>query len=212
MKKLVFLFTILLFLACSENESKTLKEMKSDKLLSESFTENELENLAKIVDFFDNHISKVTNEENFEKAYTKFLKQDSIRLVDNNEVYRFDYKKQQELYLTLDTVFFNDFWIKGIGVDNPRSNKEIKYAYFYLNVYNDKGLSKYSKFLSEFSNDNNFIKKYFELIKVTNAYLNPSSIVDLILEHNDFDKNDVKIKLIYSLHYLNLNEKYKHLQ
>lgn len=52
MKKLIYFLSILLFINCDKEESLTYDEMKADILLSESFNDNELQNLAKIVDFF----------------------------------------------------------------------------------------------------------------------------------------------------------------
>ncbi len=47
--------------------------MKADKLLSESFTDYELNNLAKIVDFFEDPIYKETKESDIAKRYNEFL-------------------------------------------------------------------------------------------------------------------------------------------
>ena len=56
MQKLIYFLSILLFINCDKKENLTYKEMKADKLLSESFTDNELKDLARIVDFFESQI------------------------------------------------------------------------------------------------------------------------------------------------------------
>ena len=216
MKKLVFLFTILLLLACSENESKTLKEMKSDKLLSESFTENELVNLAKIVDFFEEQICDEVKENNIQKCYKKFLKQDSIRLVDGGKLFMMDYFKQKKLFSNLDSVFLKSFYDKGkmdklIGI-NPE--KRINYEYLNLKVYGQKGLSKYVSFLKKLSKENKLLEKYVESAEISNDFppINGQSI--LIYHYNKHRINDIKIRLLYSFHHLNVNERsnYKNIE
>ncbi|MGJ8743697.1 hypothetical protein [Polaribacter sp.] len=56
MKKLVYLIAVLLFVSCTQEEATTYKEMKSDESMLEFFTDSELQDLAKIVDFFESEI------------------------------------------------------------------------------------------------------------------------------------------------------------
>ncbi|MEE9407104.1 MAG: hypothetical protein V3V28_03405 [Polaribacter sp.] len=95
MKKLIFLISILIFSSCSKQESSTYKEMKSDKLLSESFTDNELENLAKIVDFFE---AQICDEEkhNIEQCYNEFVKKNDIAYSQGKSQYFIDYAKSKK--------------------------------------------------------------------------------------------------------------------
>ena len=204
MKKLLFLFSILLFISCSKEEFTTYKEMKSDKLLSKSFTDNELENLAKIIDFFEEQICEKGS--NKERCYRNFLKKDSIKLVNENEMYWFDYKKQEKLYSDLDTSFFNSFWVKSTGFARLEKEKEIRYNYFHLIVYNDVGFTKYANFIQKFGLENKFIKEYFKSIEMSIDFFTPITPISLTINHNNFNKKDIKIRLIYSFHYLNINE------
>ena len=212
MKKLLFLFSILLFISCSKEGFTTYKEMKSDKLLSKSFTDNELENLAKIIDFFEEQICEKGS--NKERCYRNFLKKDSIKLVNENEMYWFDYKKQEKLYSDLDSTFLQSFWDKGYGdsIITINPEKRIKYDYFHLKVYNDVGFTKYAKFIQKFGLENQFIKEYYKSIEMSNEFFTPITPISLTINHNNFNKKDIKIRIIYSFHYLNINEYYSYIQ
>lgn len=212
MKKIVLLFSIIFFISCFKTEISTYEKMKLDKLLSESFTDNEIRNLAKIVDFFEEQISEEVKGNNTETNYNKFLKADSIRYLDKNEMYWFDYKKQVKLYSILDSTFFNSFWNIGTGIVNPKHQNALKYQYFHLKVFENNDLSKYAKFISKLSKKNKFVKEYYERVEVINDFFNPVSPINLTLNHNNFNKKDVKIRLIYSFHYLNINEENNYIQ
>ena len=200
MKKLFFLISILLLIGCSKKELSTYDEMKSDKLMSESFTDNELENLAKIVDFFEGKICN--NIDNFEKCYKKLLRKDSTKLANNKrELYNFDYNEQEKLYSNLDSTFFNNFWYKSSG-------DLVDYDYYYLKVFNKKKLSRYMSFLKKFSKINKYFKDYVEIVEISNDFSMATGPINLIYHHNYFNKKDIKIRLIYSFHYLNINEDY----
>ena len=207
-KKVIFFLSLIVFFSCSKKENTTFKELKSDKLLSESFTDSELKDLAKIVDFFEGQICTDKNKNSLEKCYDKFLEIDSIRYVDKHEMYVFDYENQKQLYSELSPDFFNEFWNVGTGTQYPDSENEVKYKFFNLKVFNEKGLSKYGKFVKNFSKENKFIKKYFKGIEVSAEFLTPSTPIMLTYYYRRFNKNDIKIRVIYAFHYLNVNELY----
>ena len=211
MKNVIFFLSIFLFFSCSKKETNTFKEMKSDKLLSESFTNSELKDLAKIVDFFEDHICenlKNKDKSSLEKCYDKFLKIDSVRYFDKHEMYVFEYKNQEQLYSELSPDFFNEFWNEGTGTDYTGSENEVKYTYLNLKVYGEKGLSKYGSFVKNFSKENKFIKEYFEGIEVSAEFLTPTTPIKLTYYYRRFNKKDIKIRMIYAFHYLNVNEMY----
>lgn len=168
MKKIIFFLSIILFINCDKKDDSTYKEMKADKLLSESFSDNELENLAKIVEFFENEIiidkglSKPENYKIFTNNSAKYvLKNDTIKL-------KIDYKNQQKLYRSLDSSFFKEIWVfyaqKKSKVGNLYFEEEAKYN---MNIVGKffkylKNLSKYDRIVNDFhknasiSNDINF--------------------------------------------------------
>ncbi|WKD86033.1 hypothetical protein KCTC32516_01384 [Polaribacter huanghezhanensis] len=206
MKKFVLLVSIVLFISCAKNETSTFKEMKADTLLSASFSTSELKDLAKIVDFFEEQICNNENIKNKEKCYNSFLKRDSIRMVDENMMNTFDYKEQEKLYSKLSRPFFNEFWEEGAGTQFPDSENEVKYKYYHLKVFDNKSISKYAKFVKTFSKENKYIEGYFERFQVSGDFYTPSTPILLIFYYKRFNKENIKIRLIYAFHYININE------
>lgn len=202
MKNVIFFLSVILFFSCSKKEASTFTEMKSDELLSESFTDSELENLAKIVDFFESQICSDTNE-NIENCYNDFLRKDSINLVDDNFMKTIDYEKQTLLYSELDSVFFNDFFDVGIGRTFQENNTEIKYEYYHLKV-----VEKYGDFLKKLSKIDKFKNEYYIAVERSNELISPTTPVILTLFYKNWSKKDIKVRLIYSFHYLIFNEEY----
>lgn len=214
MKKIFFLIATLLFLSCSIKEQSAFEEMKSDKLLSDSFTKKELKNLAKIVDFFEGEICMEVKETNIQKCYNKFLKLDSIRFIDKSQLYLLDYKKQKQLYSNLDSTFIKAFWnkAKASGLVGIKPEKRINYEYLSLKFYNKDGLSKYVSFLKKYSKQNIFFKNYIESAEISNDFPPLAGQSVLIYNYTKFNFSDIKIRLIYSLHHLNVNESNNYLQ
>tara|TARA_R110002051_G_scaffold199665_1_gene266486 strand:+ start:203 stop:844 length:642 start_codon:yes stop_codon:yes gene_type:complete len=199
MQKLIYFLSILLFINCYKKENLTYKEMKADKLLSESFTDYELNNLAKIVDFFEDQIYKETKESDIEKRYNEFLKNDSIRLLDKHLLFIFDYKKQEKLYLNLDSIFFKSFLDVGFGYGANINEKEYEF-------YNLKSYDKYGKFLEKLSQKNSYFKDYYFSTVIVNDFLSTNASYNLITNYKNYNFKDIKIRLLYSLHYIIQNE------
>tara|TARA_R110002051_G_scaffold114568_1_gene187505 strand:- start:78 stop:701 length:624 start_codon:yes stop_codon:yes gene_type:complete len=198
-KKLFFFLSILLFINCDKKEDSTYKEMKADRLLSESFTDNELQNLAKIVDFFEIEIYKEIKERNIEKSYNEFLKRDSIKLHKEYKIYYFDYKEQKKLYSQLDSIFFKNFW--DIGYESGVNSNEKKYEFFVLKSY-----SKYGEFLKELSKNNKYIADYYVDTVFMNDFLNKNATYNLSFNYRNYNFKDIKIRLVFALHFLCNNE------
>ncbi|MEE9407103.1 MAG: hypothetical protein V3V28_03400 [Polaribacter sp.] len=89
-------------------------------------------------------------------------------------------------------------------MDNKQN--KIKRKYFELKVRNGKGYSNYSNFLNEFSKQNEVIYEYFQPITVCNQFENPVSVIHLVHKNYNINRNEIKMRLVYSIHFLNLNE------
>lgn len=206
MKRLFIFMTILFLLSCSQKES-TYEEMKADELLSESFTENELENLAKIVDFFENQICLDKNLSK-EECYFNF-NQDRINIAfkdyetkKNEFTIPINYKLQKKLYKKIDSTFFKEIWINPVFGDGI-TGKPKKRDWYVLNLFGE--YSKFMKKTGEVTNDIFFINIY-ENFNLSNELSAAITIIETQkLSINDY--KDIKKKLYFSIYYLNLKEK-----
>ena len=211
MKKVFFFLSILLFINCDKKEDSTYKEMKADKLLSESFTDNELEDLAKIVDFFESQICS-NKSISIEECYFNF-NQDRINIAfkeyeskKNEFRVPINYKLQTKLYKKIDSTFFKEIWINPVfGYDI--TGKPKKRDWYVLNLFGE--YSKFMKKTGEITNDIFFINIY-ENFNLSNGLSPVITIIETQkLSINDY--KDIKKKLYFSIYYLNLKEqKVKH--
>ena len=208
MQKLIYFLSILLFINCDKKENLTYKEMKADKLLSESFTDNELKDLARIVDFFE---SQICSDKNLpkEECYLNF-NQEKINIAfknyetKNNEFITIpiNYKLQEKLYKKIDSNFFKEIWIHPVTGDDI-TGKSKKRDWYVINLFGE-----YSKFMKKTGDVNNdiFFKNIYENFNLSNELSSSLNIIETQkLSINDY--KDIKKKLYFSIYYLNLKEK-----
>ena len=201
MKKLLFLFSVLIFISCSEKQSAIYNEMVTDKLMSESFTNNELEGLAKIVIFFEEQVFEkyATSNDSLKEVYDKFNFADSIEYVGNHSYLNFiDFKKQKELFKKLDTVMIYKIWQHPKDLNYQLIDEElfISCSGVFLNFIEKVGKSnfKFRKFTT-----------YAESLK-SSCGISVQNTVDLTINYRFFDVTDIKTRLLFAVHYLSTNE------
>ena len=207
MQKLIYFLSILLFINCDKKENLTYKEMKADKLLSESFTDNELKDLARIVDFFESQIcldKNVSKEEcyfnfNQERINTAFKDYETKK---NEFIVPINYKLQEKLYKKIDSTFFKEIWINPV-TKYSMEEKFKKRDWYVLNLF-----GKYSKFMKKTGEVNNdlFFKNIYENFNLSNQ-LSPTLTIIETQKLSIKDYKDIKKKLYFSIYYLNLKEK-----
>ena len=207
MQKLIYFLSILLFINCDKKENLAYKEMKADKLLSESFTDNELKDLAKLVDFFESQICLDKNVSK-EECYFNF-NQDKINTTfknyktKNNEFITIpiNYKLQTKLYKKIDSTFFKEIWINSTILNNITGKPE-KRDWYDINLFGE-----YSKFMKKTGEVNNdiFFTNIYENLNLSNE-LSPSITIIETQKLSTNDYKDIKKKLYFSIYYLNLKE------
>ncbi|WP_339883089.1 hypothetical protein [Polaribacter vadi] len=188
--------------------------MKEDKLLSESFNDNELQNLARIVDFFESQIcldKNVSKEEcyfNFNQDRFSIAFKDYETKKNEFITIPINYKLQTKLYKKIDSTFFKEIWINPVILNNITGKPE-KRDWYVLNLFGE--YSKFMKKTGEVTNDK-FFKNIYENFNLSN-HLSPA--ITIIESHkisiNDY--KDIKKKLYFSIYFLNLKEqevKYKY--
>ncbi|MCL7764298.1 hypothetical protein MPF19_12800 [Polaribacter sp. Z014] len=205
MKKLVFLLSILLFISCSEKESPTYKEMKSDEMLSNFFTDNELKDLVKIVDFFESEIcldNSLTKPENYQ-AFTK--KSVKNFLDDSRSKLKINYTNQQKLYKNIDTSFFKEIW-----VIVPKENRVSKgFKFIKEEHYNINVLGKYFQFLKENSSKDEYFKETYKSAYISNS-INFAVAASSLYKITPKEYASITRRLFFAIYYLTINENKQH--
>ena len=192
MKKVFFLLLLVSVFSCSKNKPSTYNEMKSDKLLSGSFNNNELQNLAKIVDFFEEQICWDKNKTK-EQCYFEFNK----TVNNSGNIYSFlNYKKQENLYNKIDSTFINEIWTKPMIGVNISVSKFKKAKYYSLNHS-----GKYFRFLKDLGEKERYYYSYYEGLYVANE-ISLHGFIHGLTNTKQLKFKDIKLRLIYSVQYL----------
>ncbi len=210
MKIIIYFISLLTLMTCVNERQSINRELKSDKLISEFFNDKEIAELGKIILFFENLIQEEVNEFETKKLYSKFLKQDSIRIVDEHQLFMIDSKRRKKLFSSLSSSFFYTFFDKGYSTKiNPETKERLELEYNHLKVYNSTGLSKFANFIKNYSKLNKHLKNYIRSAKISNEFFAPSDQGLFIINYRNLDFSDIKIRLIYSMNYLIINERNK---
>lgn len=198
MKKVLFCFLIIA--SCSKKELPTYKEMKSDKLMTDSFNDSELKDLAKIVDFFENEICENFNEgdkSDIKRCYDKFNVKDTIASSQGSHLKFIDIKLQRKMYKKIDSATLYSIWRHGRCYPDT------------LKISENLGLrawdGKYVEFIKKVGEKEEFFKNYAESLYISNG-LGPGQIFELTMFYKTFNISDIKVRLLYAIQYLTINE------
>ncbi|MFY7709405.1 hypothetical protein ACOSQB_02155 [Tenacibaculum sp. MEBiC07804] len=172
--------------------------MKTDVLIKKIFSKNEIDDLQKVFDFFNNEICN-SNNQKLNECYNNYCLEIRSQ-IEKNVVFNtgLNFEKQKKLYEKLRNSTFKEIW--SFQQSLPIRERKDTLKYLGLN-YN----GKYRKFLNESGNENKAIKNYAQAFNV-NADLGPSMIAELGMNYKTFNTQDLKTKLIIAIHYLTLND------
>ncbi|AUC86271.1 hypothetical protein CW731_13720 [Polaribacter sp. ALD11] len=198
MKKLVFLFAISFF-TNSLIEKSSFDEMKADDSMSKFFTVNELKELSKIVDFFEDEICFEKNKSK-EVCYFDFNKKIIASALYGNKALelQIDYKLQQKLCSEIDRLFFKEIWNHNIYL-----REGVKYA---DKAYNLNQFGKYMLFLESLKEEDVLFRDFYKMFSLSNEIsfgVNASAFNKL--EIKEF--KGIKRRLFFAIYYLTLNDK-----
>ncbi len=204
-KLLVSVVVSALSYSCSSIPENTIRErMEGDKIICDSFSEQELEGLEKLILFFEKQTCGPFKDSKYRRSkecYENFFGRIEEGLTDEELNIGIPFEEQTQMYATLDQDFFEMLWILG-QESIPDGGQR---SYIMLNPN-----SNFIIFMANSSNENIKIKDYFDSYSATGD-LPPSMIADIALDDGWRKVDDIKIKLLIVIHYLTLNDQiYRH--
>lgn len=191
---LVFIITI----SCTSVRQDRLPD---DEIVKSTFSPGEIEDLSKILSFFDQQISMRDkgSEKSPDESYQRFFKELSEVKTTGDLSIPIDFKKQNDLYTELNESTLKQIWSYGWivkwGTTDTLKNMQL----------NRDG--KFAKFLKKSGENNRVIKKYAESLEIAGE-ISPAIIGDLLKNYSNYDMNDPKIRLMVAIHYLTLNDQW----
>ncbi len=193
----VLISFIILVIGCQSNP----KSLGDYEEVNKIFQEKEIEELEKIVEFFNESICKSEKLENTNvlDCYEQYFKRMRKAEETGDVEIQIPYQEQEKLMQQLDINSFNEIWTYG---------KTWKKDSDTLEVINIKYDGKYIEFLKEFGRENIKAKNYVDRFEAVGD-ISPSMFADVLINYKEYDVRDERIKLLIAIHYLTQNEHYK---
>jgi|FLOH01.1.fsa_nt_gi hypothetical protein len=208
MKTIYQILALIFLISCTNSNPQDLESASNIKSI---FNKVEIEDLNKILSYFDNHVSSLQHCENIKisECYHNYCSDLEFEVNNGSGsiILRMPYKKQQELYKTLNESTFNQIWgyYKYWKVDPKDRHKSIRER----RRDTLKGLDischgKYSEYLKELGLNNINVKEYYNNLQAAGG-ISPPMIGDLVF-CKYWDLSDINIRLLVAIHYLTLND------
>lgn len=199
MRKFIALFILTLLCIRCSNTSEL--KLANDSTISSVFNPTEIEDLSKILSFFEHQICSVEKMEtsNIEACYQSFLERIKRETENGLIPLHISFKEQKTLYQQIKDSTFNQIWVFNQQT-MPNSNDTLKSIGLKHN-------GKYIEFLSEYGKLNSVIDTYYNNY-IASGDLGPSMVNELIQNYQVYDLSQVNIRLIIAIHYLTLNDLY----
>ena len=194
MRKIICFIIPLLLIGCKTDRENKLEDCQ---LITDIFDKSEIKDLTKIFDFFNEQINvqhKVNRTESY-KMFCERMKESEIKgFFDIN----IPFQKQMDLYSQISENTFQQIWIftegkiRRQGSFHPSKSISLNFN------------GKYSAFLKELGKENSAIYQYYENFEVLKD-ISPN-MAAFMMNYDIFDINDIRVHLVFAIHYLTLND------
>jgi hypothetical protein len=192
LKKLILLILIL-NLSC--------KSQSSTPELKAHFSADQIADLQKITEFFENQICK-TNQTDFKNCFEPILP----NLIDfgYEPIFKLiDFRLQNELYESIGEKTFNEIW-------NFCKTTKLKTNEKYQSLCAKGVEGKYADFLLAVGQENKFVKKYAKRLIASGDFESSALLQQWIYTNKEsFDLENPNIKLLIAIHFLSINDQEK---
>jgi hypothetical protein len=192
-------YYLILIILLSNCGSRT-QELRTNSTIQEVFNTIEINDLNKILTFFENEIcSDLIEVTEINKCYINFFSTLRSAVKDGEFPININFEKQREMYSELSDSTFMNIWTinKSFKFKSKDTLQSIGYLYD----------GKFAKLLEATGKDYPMIKGYSETFKETGD-ITPSLTANFIINYSKLNLNDPRIKMIVAVHYLTLNDQY----
>ncbi|AXT21067.1 hypothetical protein D7030_08670 [Flavobacteriaceae bacterium AU392] len=165
--------------------------------MESNFTNDQISDLTKIVEFFKGNVCANKNAD-LNSCY-KQVNHDSMQANGTGIWTKMDFNDQTKLYERISESTFNEIWM-------------FCESTFYPSKIKAKSLcavatGKYQKYLSDLGKTNPRIAKYAERIEASGDFNGLDlQYQEILNDNNAFDLNNPNIQLILAIHYLSIND------
>lgn len=200
--KFLLLFTIgFALLSC---QSKF--DLKSDKHLTEIFSNNELFEIQKMISYVDDRAVELVGTEDINEAYHQLLNQIDDTLQNTSKFYvPFEEEEKYEFLKSLDPTVFSEFWTMSNHVQKAIYQDSI---YENLDNYITLDLTRngrYVDYLAKAGDENGFYTSVRETLELAGG-ITPSIVALFLKRHKAFNFTIPKNRLWVAIFILRIEE------
>lgn len=199
----IALFGVVVFTLFS---CQTKFDLQSDKDLNEVFTENEVREIEKMIDYVDDRVVDITGNKDIEQAYHQLLDKIDQTMQDSAQFFvPFEDEEKYQFLEGLDTTVFNEFWYM---------NNHIRSAIYKDSIYKDldnfktlnlRHIGRYSDYLKKIGKDDAYYQSLRENLNKAGG-LSPTIVASFLKMHNEFDFAIPKNRLWATVFILSIEE------
>lgn len=202
--KYLIIFGLFIGLA---NYSVGQTTLADNETFQETFTAAELEDLQLLFDFYNSSICTQQNSNDLNVCYAEFFnRMEKAKEAENFEL-AIPIDRQKEVYKSFqDSTFYRIWSFKTTQEYNFRDSIPLKGVF--KTVFFAHG-NKYMEFLSRTADDYEIIAFYYDSILAEGGLIGPGLFASVLLDHDKYDLEDIRIRFIVAMHYLTLNDQYK---
>jgi len=200
MKKTFFLaFIVLIFLNCNNS---SVKEQRDNALLKKYFTKEEIKDLDKIIDFYDNIVLSKTKTDNINDAYHKYFAKIKENL-NSKGIPCMDTMSVDKLFSRLSQSTIKKIWYKSIGKKRIDTNYNKWPPEYIGKSFLSLSKNAYFNFLTDYSENNQYLKDYIDVINKVGD-ISPTTIKIFLMNSDKFDFYNKTNRLIFAIHYITI--------
>ncbi len=203
-KHLHVLLTLIIAVSIISCSTTPKNKLLNEAQLKEVFTEQQINDLNTILQFFENQIgiNPEDSDEQSTQKYYQYIDKLYAAMRKGKAEKLISIEEQLAMYQQIDTQTFNQIWTLGAGYKKKWKGDTLRVIHL-----NYEG--KYKSFLKLVADSIPIVKeKYYDRFQ-TIGHISPTMKADLIINKEQFDLRDIRIRLLYAIHYLTLNDENK---
>lgn len=203
MRKIAFILLCIIGFTLLSCQSKL--DLKSDKQLTEIFTDSELKDIEKMISYVDDMVVEETGNRDINEAYHQLLDKMDESMKTVGLFVPFEEEEKYQFFESLDSTFFNEIWYMG---NRLRYAKYKDSTYHDLDNYKYLGLrisGKYVDYLEKIGEEDKNICYFKEDIKLAGG-ISPAAVARFLYKRKDFDFTIPKHRLWVTVFILSIEE------
>jgi len=180
--------------------------LADNETFQETFTTAELEDLQLLFDFFNSSMCSQQNSDDLNACYTEFFNRMEKTIESKNFELDIPIDQQKEVYQAFRDSTFYRIWSFG-ETQEYNFHDSIPLQGVFKTVFFAHG-DKYMEFLRRTADDYEIIAFYYDSILAEGGLIGPGLFASVLIDHDKYNLEDIRLRFIVAIHYLTLNDQY----